>query len=329
MRSILAATDLSACSRTAVQLAVALARRQHAPLVLVHAVESSPIDLPSVPIGVTAWEAELLAAAEIDLARQAREIRLSGIAVETRVHLGSPSRLILEVAEQVAAELIVVGTHGRKGAAHLFLGSVAEHVARTSTSPVLVVREGTSANARWEGREPFRLSVGVDGSAASDAALAWAGRFAKPHERDLLVARVYSPRDESARYGLDEPWGESPRDADLLPLLERELRREAGALVGEVPSRLRFFAAGHDAADLLVRDEFIQRTDAFVVGVPRHRSGAAALSVGAILRRSPLPVFCIPETAAPTLRILPQVRSVLLATDLSDAAREIVRASGP
>ena len=218
MRRILVATDFSACSRTAVRLAVALARRQQAPLVLVHAVESPPFDPPMAPIGATAWEAELLVAAELELAREASEIRLSGIAVETRAHLGTPSRLILEVADQVAADLIVVGTHGRKGAAHLFLGSVAEHVARTSTVPVLVVRDGTPTAARWEGGEPLRLAVGVDGSAASETALAWAGRFAKPHERDLVVARVYSPRDEAARYGLDEPWGELPRDADLLPL---------------------------------------------------------------------------------------------------------------
>jgi hypothetical protein len=54
--SIVIATDFSPCSRTAVSLAVALARRQKATLVMVHAVEPRATDVPMVPIGVIAWE---------------------------------------------------------------------------------------------------------------------------------------------------------------------------------------------------------------------------------------------------------------------------------
>jgi nucleotide-binding universal stress UspA family protein len=323
MESIVVATDFSACSRTAVQLAAALARRRQLPLVLVHAVQSPPLDLPAVPIGATAWEMELLASAELELARLAGELREEGISVETRAHVGAPAELILEVAGKVGAEVIVVGTHGRKGAAHLFIGSVAEQVVRRSTVPVLVTREGTPAIPRWRRRSPLRLTIGMDGSAASEAALAWVGRFAKLHPCELLLARLYSPREEAMRYGLDEPWGEHPREVDLLPLLERDLRRDARALIGDAPSRLQFWAAENGASDVLARDAFVQGTDALVVGVPRHRSGAA-LSAGAVLRRSSLPVLCVPELGAPARRELPQLRSILIATDLSDASTAVV-----
>ena len=323
MGSIVAATDFSACSQTAVQLAAALARRRQLSLVLVHAVKSPALDLPAVPIGATAWEMELLASAELELARQASELRAEGITVETRARLGAPARLILEIAGQVGAEVIVVGTHGRKGPAHLFVGSVAEHVVRTSTVPVLVTREGTPAMPRWRGGGPLRLTIGMDGSAASEAALAWVGAFARLLPCQLLLARLYSPREEAMRYGLDEPWGERPREVDLLPLLERDLRRDARALIGDTPSRLQFWAAEDDAAGILARDGFVQGTDALVVGVPRHRSGAA-LSAGAVLRRSSLPVLCVPELGVPDRRELPQLRSILVATDLSDASAAVV-----
>jgi nucleotide-binding universal stress UspA family protein len=164
----------------------------------------------------------------------------------------------------------------------------------------------------------------VDGSAAAEAALAWAGAFAEASPCGLLLARIYSPREEAARYGLDEPWGELPREVDLLPLLERDLRRYAGALIGDAPSRLQFWPAGHDAAEILTRDAFVQGTDALVVGVAKHRMGATALSAGAVLRRSSLPVFCIPEALGPVRRDLSEVRSILIATDLSDASNAVV-----
>lgn len=265
---------------------------------------------------------ELLASSEIELARQASELREKGISVETRAQLGAPARLILDVAGEVGAEVIVVGTHGRTGAAHLFIGSVAEHVVRTATIPVLVTREDTPALPRWRGGKPLRLTVGMDGSGASDAALAWVGAFAKLLPCELLLARLYSPREEAMRYGLDEPWGERPREVDLLPLLERDLRRHARALIADAPSRLQFWAVENDAADILARDAFVQGTDALVVGVPRHRS-LTALSAGAVLRRSSLPVLCVPEAPAVRQDLRP-VRSILIATDLSDTSKEVI-----
>jgi universal stress protein A len=59
--------------------------------------------------------------------------------------IGQPAKVIIEHASAIKADLIVMGTHGRTGLAHLLMGSVAEHVVREATCPVLTVRERTVA----------------------------------------------------------------------------------------------------------------------------------------------------------------------------------------
>ena len=63
-----------------------------------------------------------------------------GIPVTTAILEGSPSREIVEYAEQEGCDLVVMGTHGRGGIDRLLLGSVAEKVVRASNVPVLTVR---------------------------------------------------------------------------------------------------------------------------------------------------------------------------------------------
>ena len=60
--------------------------------------------------------------------------------VTSAILAGAPARAIVDSARDQHADLIVMGTHGRHGMAHLLLGSVAERVVRTATCPVLTVR---------------------------------------------------------------------------------------------------------------------------------------------------------------------------------------------
>ena len=68
------------------------------------------------------------------------EVKSSGVAVQTRFTPGHPRDAILEAAEQGGYGLIVMGTHGRRGLSHLFIGSVAEQVVRRASCPVLTIR---------------------------------------------------------------------------------------------------------------------------------------------------------------------------------------------
>ncbi len=55
------------------------------------------------------------------------------------VEEGKPDEAILKVAEEWEADLIVLGTHGRTGLAHILMGSVAEKVTRHSTKPLFII----------------------------------------------------------------------------------------------------------------------------------------------------------------------------------------------
>ncbi|HXI56650.1 MAG TPA: universal stress protein [Polyangia bacterium] len=301
MKPILVAVDFSACSRDAIKVAAALAQRLKASLILAHAVGAPPLEVPVVPVGVTGQHVNMVISAEAELARDASEVRRRGISVETRVVVGSASNTIAALAEEAGVGLVVMGTHGRKGAAHLFLGSVAEHVVRSVSCPVLVTRDGIEPDlGRWEGTEPLRMLVATDGSLAGDAALAWAGSFSRSNGCDLALLRLYWPWEELVRYGLDDIWADRPRDRELLLALERDVQRQAARLTGTVLSRLRLRAAGQHDTQTIVEEASLAGSDVLVVGIPGHRMGQRVIiAPKGMLRSCPIPVLCVPEALAP------------------------------
>jgi nucleotide-binding universal stress UspA family protein len=325
--SILVATDFSPCSQVALRLGAALARRQSAPLVVVHTVERPPVDATAIPIGLSGWEGELLASAEARLAREVGPLEDEGLVVEKRVWLGSPSELIRDAITSARPELVVMGTHGRKGAARFFLGSVAEHVVRAAECPVLVTGERApepSDLARWAGEAPLRLALASDGSAASRSAFAWMHGFEASRACELTIVHLYWPAEAALRYGLDDPWGGQPRGPELGQLVERDLRRDAQAALGRVPP-LRLRIAAHDAAEALSEECAQLGVDAMVVGVPRRRSARwAVVTPAAVLRSASVPILCVPASAAAPARELPRTTSILVPTDFSEASREAI-----
>ncbi len=92
-----------------------------------------------------------------------------GVAVNTAVVDGSPSREIIRYAEENDCDLIVMGTHGRGGIDRLLLGSVAEKVVRGSEVPVLTVRvaDGSTSTETGSATESESNSEDVAGSEAS------------------------------------------------------------------------------------------------------------------------------------------------------------------
>ena len=142
---LLVATDFSSCARSAMRMAAQIAPSLDAELVLLHVthlpaglVEGSEIrpmpDREPVEIGSFVRGATLA-----ELERYAEELRPLGVAVSARVELGDPVRRILSMADELDCAMIVMGTHGRTGLAHLLIGSVAEKVMRQSRRPVLTV----------------------------------------------------------------------------------------------------------------------------------------------------------------------------------------------
>ncbi len=142
---IVVATDFSDQANDALSHAAAIAKIRDAELVLVHAL-SMPDTGYNMPYSVRVPEAYLELASEIRIDAESKlkaereRLEADGIKVTTRCEAEMPDRSILDVAEALEADLIVVGSHGRTGLTRFLLGSVAEHVARHANCDVLVAR---------------------------------------------------------------------------------------------------------------------------------------------------------------------------------------------
>jgi nucleotide-binding universal stress UspA family protein len=136
IRTILHPTDFSKHSQYALGLACALARDYGARLVVLHVVTA-----PTVIYG------EGVVPPDMDELRAEAQEQLDGIPLpradiraERRLEEGDAVETTLRVAQEVRADLIAMGTHGRTGILRLLMGSVAEQVLRKATCPVLTVR---------------------------------------------------------------------------------------------------------------------------------------------------------------------------------------------
>jgi len=135
--TILYATDFSDPARNAFGVAYALARDYGARLLLVHVHELS----------VTAFGEYGMVPPAPDMDFAAVRTKLSELVppdgpvpVEVHVRDGLPAEEIVELAEDQGVDLIVVGTHGRRGLERLLMGSVAEQIVRKAPCPVLTVK---------------------------------------------------------------------------------------------------------------------------------------------------------------------------------------------
>ena len=143
IKTILVPTDFSEYAERAFHWATSIAADWGAKIVLLHVGPTmSHLAFPeSIYLtDLKRMENDLLADAENRIQAFAAKKGASAVSVETRVVVGEPSREICQVAAEVDAELIVMGSHGRTGLSHILLGSVAERVVRHSSCPVLVVR---------------------------------------------------------------------------------------------------------------------------------------------------------------------------------------------
>lgn len=146
---LLVATDFSASSKTALRAVVVLAKLLNGQVVLVHAAEPSG-SLQSGPLHVD----------ELSRKRYAQQFqriisasRADEVITDKVVITGHPVEVILDQAKRQKADLIIVGTHGRRGVKRLMLGSVAEAMVRRAACPVFVVRARV--------RNPFEVTKGT------------------------------------------------------------------------------------------------------------------------------------------------------------------------
>ena len=318
LRSILAATDLGAGSDAIVRSAARLAARTGAELHLLHA-----LDLPwhfAEAAERRSGFREQIEEAEGRLRDHARRTLPEGVSqASAQVLVYAAHKAILDRAEEVSADLIVVGPHrGGPAGAH-FLGTTADRVIRTAEVPCLVVDEPLTERVQ-------RIGVPIDCSAPSqgalEIALAWglqvngsAEGGAPPEVRVMHVGWVVEQIDDPDR-----------EEQVLRPQLERQVERalsrvpEAEAL--DVGIEVIW---GNNPAEETVRWARGSEIDLLVMGtqgstgLKRAMLGSMASSVA---RQNPCPVLLVPPALWSGQAHAPRLERVMIATDFHESSSE-------
>lgn len=301
IRRILFPTDFSPCARQAFAPATSLARRYGAELHLLHTLvlhgQEPHEPMFYMPAPEEAYEGAA-AVARQELAALAETATAEGARLVQVVRRDfSAAAGILEYALEAEVDLIVLGTHGRRGPARLLLGSVAEEVMRTAACPVLAMRPPAGGTNR-----PVtllrRILVPFDFTPAARAALRAAADVARRYGSRLSLLHVVEEPIWPEVYGVEAA-------SELLA--ERELARERGelrlrdvarALPADVPYDVEV-CVGSPATEIL---KMVDRPaiDLVVMGT-RGQTGVRRLVMGStaeeVVRLSVAPVMVVKDLA--------------------------------
>jgi len=142
IRKILVPVDFSGHSAKALDYAIEVAKKFEASIHILH---SYPIHVGGVtPYGVAfpeTLERDWRAAAQQQLDAWGEKVNAAGIEVSLSLTPLAASEAVAETAEEIGADLVVMGTRGLSGLKHVLLGSVAERTLRTAPCPVLTVKD--------------------------------------------------------------------------------------------------------------------------------------------------------------------------------------------
>ncbi len=139
IRHILAPHDFSEVAEYALKHALFLAEKLSARVTLLHVYDDSPYGYPDARMTRDEFETAVKESAARSLDAIEARVRRLNIDVDASLRRGRPWEQIVTVAAEARADLIVIGTHGRRGVARALIGSVAEKVLRMATCPVLAV----------------------------------------------------------------------------------------------------------------------------------------------------------------------------------------------
>jgi len=270
IQRILAPTDFSELATRSLEYAVELARRTGAEIVVIYADPFLP------PPHFTSDQMDELVrtlelhrgAAKKELDRYAAENVPAEVTMHTRVVEDTPASAIVKTADEIEADVIVMGTHGRGGVNRLLLGSVAERVLHETSRPLLTVREASRPAAGAPAKP--RVLCPVNFSEAAHAALDVAVSFSNLLDADLVVLHVAEDDGEETR--------RMARDVEAWLPPDR-LRTAADTLVlrGDAAEKVIDYAKSH-AIDLIVLGATHRRfSDTSVLGttavrITRHAS---------------------------------------------------------
>jgi len=292
---ILFATDGSQGSSTAEAYAFALARSWSASLTVLHVLEfPSGLD-PENPVN-RLYLAELMKQATQELVELKARAADRGVSAETKIATGIPSEEVLVAATGEGSDLIVVGTRGKTGLAHVLLGSTAERIIRAAPCPVLAVRaeryvEERAGGPRHNPSDIQRILVPIDFSDCSLDALEYGALVAQRSNASVRILHVLEP----VSYGLDFTLPHvAKRDHDRTAITKRLSDLTAALTSAGLVSD--FVISGGLPADSILNAAMAPDVGLIVMGTHGRRGLSHALfgSVAEfVLRKSSCPVLTV------------------------------------
>lgn len=141
VKKILCAVDFSEASPKVAEYAKLMAKTFGAKLVVIYAAPSLSqyVGFHVPPNSIENFVGEIVSGAEKTMDNYLNEV-FEGIEVEGRVVTGYAAEEIMRAADEEDADLIIMGTHGRKGIDRILFGSVAEKIVKSSKRPVMTIR---------------------------------------------------------------------------------------------------------------------------------------------------------------------------------------------
>jgi nucleotide-binding universal stress UspA family protein len=282
LKNILLATDFSHSAAAALPFAAEIAQRFGAKLYAVHAKTPENYALPVTEV----WPvANALLERETEELRQTLHNQFPGVESEILTAEGGVWGVLEVAAAEKKADLIVVGTSGRRGIGKFILGSVAEEILRRATCPVLTVGPHSACHPPREAK--FRKIVyATDFGDGSPVAAAYAVALAQEHQAHLTLLHVI----EHAKTELVRP--EELEKAALERL--RDLLGAEGELWCEPRAIVRHGAAAEKILEVAEQDQ----ADLIVLGVRRVKGVVIATHLAAavahqVVSHAPCPVLTV------------------------------------
>lgn len=308
IENILVPTDFSVHSELAYQWALSLAKEFGAKVKLMNVFDISELMGLGWSIYGGSLEGEIINRMEADAKKTLGEFidkfGAGGVEVSTLSARGKPFVEIVRAAKAGKFDMVVMGTHGRKGIEHLLIGSNAEKVVRKAPCSVLTVRhfEGEKAPNPKESLPIKRILAATDFSEPSELAMKLAVELARKHEARLIALNIYSDFRMSdavnwATY-VTPQITEAELDDKVLERTEEEFGKFMSKfdLEGITTSRLMISDTAHGGIVNTAKEE---NADIIIMGT-HGRTGLSHLLLGSVaekvVRKAYCPVLTVKST---------------------------------
>lgn len=208
--------------------------------------------------------------------------------VQEQIESATPAEEIVGYADENDVDLVVMGTHGRRGVDRMLFGSVTEEVVRKAPCPAFTVRQDAEVTPEQAVR---RILVPVDFSDASEAAVKHAKEIALTYGAEINLLHVVEQPFYPSSYGIDSV--SFPTD-EVVDRVETQLGDLAREEIGYEHVMVKA-TVGHPPSSIL---DYVETNEIDLVVIATHgRTGLDRMLIGSVaervLRQSPTPVFVV------------------------------------